>query len=342
MKKQSMTETGRALYDAHLAFELRQWQGRTLNRRLAAEVRAFWDWAGDTPLDCLLDVDHVRAAAERLVLDMALPESLAELIGDIASQLVDLDINRETRIQDVINEALFDDGVALFIELEDLRERIIKRALDSPVYTALASDVLYQGIKDYIFSDNGALDSIPGVSSLIRGSASAVNKRVPGLEAQVEKRVRAYIEDNTARTLARSEALLIESLDDARITAIAAEIWRAIHTAHLSVADVVDRDEVDSLVAFGLRVWRELRQTEYVAQLVDAGVTAFFERYGDAPITDVLERVGVTRTLLEQEAETLAPPVIAALRETGWLEAFLERRLEPFYRSKAFEDALTT
>ncbi len=335
-----MSGPARALYDAHLAFELGQWQGTTLDKRLAREIDTFWTWAIKTRLDALVDVDDVRGAAERLALDMRLPDTLAVLIGDIASQLIELDINRETRVQDVIDQSLFDDGVALFIELEDLRELLIKRVLDSPVYTALASDVLYQGIKDYIFSDSGAINSIPGVSSLIRGSTSAFNKRMPGLEAQVEKRVRAYIENNTVKTLARSEASLLESLDEARIRAIAAEIWGAIHDAKLSVADVVNRDEVDTLTAFGLRVWRELRETEYVGRLVDEGVIAFFDNYGERPIAEVFEQVGVTRELLAQEAETLAPTVVEALRETGWLEAFIERRLAPFYESKAFEDAL--
>ncbi len=338
--KKTMSDTARTLYEAHLAFELSQWQGKTLDKRLAQEIKTFWTWAKKTRLDALIHVDDVRGAAERLALDMPLPDALATLIGEIASHLIELDINRETRVQDVIDESLFDDGVTLFIELEDLRERLIKRVLDSPVYTALASDVLYQGIKDYIFSDKGAINNIPGVSSLIRGSTSAVNKRMPGLEAQVEKRVRAYIENNTAKTLARSEALLLESLDEARIRAIAAEIWAAIHDAKLSITDVVDHSEVDALVAFGLRVWRELRETEYVGRLVDEGVIAFFDNYGDRPITDVLERVGVTRELLSQEAETPAPPVVEALEETGWLKAFIERRLAPFYESKAFKDAL--
>jgi hypothetical protein len=335
-----MTKPASALFEAHVAFELEQWRGKGAAKRLKAEVDAFWEWGGETTLETLVSVATVRGTAERLALDMALPDALAGVIGDIADDLIRLDVNRETRVQDVVDEALFDDGVSLFVELEELRSRLIKRALDSPVYTALASDVLYQGIKDYIFSDTGAIQSIPGVSSLIKGSSSAISKRMPGLEAQVEKRVRAYIENNTAKTLARSEQLLLDSLDEARIRAIAAEIWTAVHDKPLSIDDVVDADELQKLVDYGLRIWQELRETQYVGDLVDAAVVSYFARNGSRSITDVLGDVGVDRELLRQEAETLAPMVIEGLAETGLLEDLVRRRLGAFYSSKAFETAL--
>lgn len=339
-QSREMNSKTQAIYEAHVAFELDQWRGKGAAKRLQGEVDAFWTWAGDTTLETLVSADTVRGAAERLALDMRLPDKLTGVIGAIADDLIRLDVNKQTQVQDVVDENLFDDGVSLFIELEELRARLIKRVLDSPIYTALASDVLYQGIKDYIFSDTGAINSIPGVSSLIKGSSSAINKRMPGLEAQVEKRVRAYIENNTAKTLARSEQLLLDSLDEARIRAIAAEVWTAIHDKPLSVDDVIDADELQKLVDYGLRIWQELRETQYVGDLVDAAVVSYFERNGARTITDVLDDVGVDRDLLRQEAQSLAPAVIEGLAESGFLEDLVRRRLRPFYASNAFERAL--
>jgi len=339
-KSKSLEPTAQTLLDAHVAFEIEQWKGKGAAKRLRSEIDAIWGWGKDTPLNTLVDVDAVRGAAERLALDMDLPDGFAGVIGTIADDLIRLDVNKKTRVQDVIDESLFDEGVSLFVELEELRARLIKRLLDSPVYTALASDVLYQGIKDYIFADSGAIKSIPGVSSLIKGSTSAVSKRLPGLEAQVEKRVRSYIENNTAKTLARSEELLLESLDEARIRAIAAEIWGEIHDKPLSIDDVIDADELQKLVDYGLRVWKELRQTQYLGELVDQAVVSYFEHYGDKPVTELLGHVGVDRDLLYQEADTLAPVVIEGLSESGLLEPLVRGRLEAFYGSKAFEKAM--
>lgn len=339
-QSQKMNSRAEAVFEAHVAFELEQWRGKGAAKRLRAEVDALWKWAGDTTLETLVSVDTVRGVAERLALDMRLPDQLAGVIGAVADDLIRLDLNKQTGVQDVVDETLFDDGVGLFIELEELRARLIKRVLDSPVYTALASDVLYQGIKDYIFSDSGAINSIPGVSSLIKGSSSAISKRMPGLEAQVEKRVRAYIENNTAKTLARSEQLLLDSLDEARIRAIAAEMWAAVHDKPLSIDEAIDADELQKLVDYGLRIWQELRETQYVGDLVDAAVVSYFEHNGSRAITDVLDDVGVDRDLLRQEAETLAPAVIEGLAESGLLEDLVRRRLKPFYQSHAFAHAV--
>lgn len=339
-RKKPLGPAAAALFEAHVDFETAQWRGSAAPLRLRAEVDAFWEWAGKTPLNALVSADTVYGVAERLALDIELPERLAQTIGEIANDLVRLDVNRETRVEDVVDEALFEEGVSLFVELEELRNRLIRRVLDSPVYRALASDVLYQGIKDYIFSDTGAINAIPGVSSLFKGSSSALGKRLPGLEAQVEKRVRAYIRDNTAKTLLNSQQRLLDSLDEARIRVIADEIWTSVRDQPLSVADVVDANELQRLVDYGLRVWRALRATVYVGDLVNEAVQSYFTRHGDSPISELLAQVGVDRDLLRQEAEKLAPTVIDGLAQTGLLEDLIRRRLEPFYRSAAFERAL--
>lgn len=339
-RKKTADKQAGALYEAHVAFEMAQWQGEPGAERMRHLVDTFWTWADSTRLDAVVSVDTVREAGIRFALDMELPDALAGVIGGIADELIRLDSNRSTRVQDVIDQALFDDGVALFVELEELRARLIKRLLDSPVYTALASDVLYQGIKDYIFADSGAINSIPGVSKLIKGSSSAVSKRLPGLEAQVEKRVKAYIENNTAKTLARSEQYLLDSLDETRIRAIADEIWAAVHDQPLSIADVVDSDELQKLVDYGVRIWRELRETEYVGILLEEGVQHYFKQHGQQSLTDLMGHVGIDRDLLEREAQTLAPEIVSGLAETGLLEQLVREQLSPFYQSEGFREAL--
>ncbi|WP_348760215.1 hypothetical protein [uncultured Salinisphaera sp.] len=329
------------LREAHRAFERAQWQGEAGRARLAGIVDRVWDWAETTTLSACIDEQTVREAAIRLSLDLELPASLAGVIGGVADDLVRHEVNRQTRVRDVVDESLFDDGVALFVELEELRARLIKRLLNSPVYTALASDVLYQGIKDYIFSDTGALQSVPGMSRLIKGSSSAVSKRMPGLEAQVEKRVKAYIEANTAKTLARSQTLLLDSLDERRIRAIAAEIWSASADEHLSIAGLIDRDELQRLIDYGLAVWRSLRETEYLGVMVEQGVARFFAHHGQTTLAELAAHVGLDRATLAGEVEALAPAIIEGLAETGLLELLIDDQIDAFYDSEAFAAAIS-
>lgn len=336
MVEHARSEIADRLFEAHVAHELAAWRGERGRQRLDRLVATFWDWAERTTLAEVVDCDSVRGVAERLALDLDLPDQLAGVISGIADELIRLDVNRETRVRDVVDESLFDDGVALAVELETLRARLIQRLLNSPVYTALASDVLYQGIKDYIFSDSGAIRSIPGVSRLIKGSSNAVSRRMPGLEAQVENRVRAYIEANTARTLARTEAYLLESLDGDRIRALADEIWKAAADKPLSIADAIDSSELQRLVDYGLQVWRSLRETEYLGVMIDQGIQSYFRRHGDATLTELLGHVGLDREVLATEVAALAPDLIDGLAETGLLETWVRDQLADFYDSDAF------
>lgn len=332
--------TAERLLEAHVAFELARWSGPSGHARLVGLQDNFWYWAQHTRLGSVFDVEVVSEAAVRLLLDPVLSADLAAVIGAVVDDLIRRDVHRDTRVCDVIDQALFEDGVDLMVELETLRARLLRHLLNSPVYTALASDVLYQGIKDYIFSDAGAIRAIPGVSRLIKGSSAAVGRRLPGLEAQVEARVKAYIENNTARTLARTEALLLDSLDAERIRALAGEVWTRIADESMSVADALSAEEVRRLVDYGVQAWHSLRETEYAAALVEQTVAILFQRHGDDTVAELLGRVGLDRAALAEQVQALAPDLLADLQARGLLEAWIRQQLAPFYRSEACAAAL--
>lgn len=335
-----MSDRLQAVLDAHVAFELRQWRGKTLEKHLAAEASAIWEWASALPLNQLADVERVQAAARRLALELPLPDELAETVAAMARHLLRLPLHRETTVSEVLDQTVYEEGVELTAGLGRAREALIRGAGENPVYAALASELIYHGIKDYLFSDQALLKRIPGVSSLVNAGTSAVNRGAPGLEAQVEKRVRSYIESNLSRTLERSEEFLLEALTPERIRELGDELWGLLADQPLAIDDALADEDIDALVWYGHRLWGQLRETEYVAALVDEGVAHFFALHGDDSAASLLERVGVTEDVLVDEACTLLPPLVEVARETGFLEAFVRRRLEPFYRSKAAAEAI--
>lgn len=326
---------------AHKAFEHRQWQGQSGQARLARGIDHVWAWADRVTLAELVSQATLTEAVRRAALTRNLPAELAAMIGAIAEDVLRDPVHRDTRVGDVLDPVRFDDGVALFVSLETLRARLFEYLLDSPVYSALASDLLYQGIKDYIFSDSGAIQSIPGVSRLIRGSSSAVARRMPGLEAQVEKRVRSYIQNNTSRVLARSRSYLLASLDGARIHALADELWADTADRPLAVAELLSPAELQRLVDYGLALWRDLRESEYVDALVERSVQSFYIHYGEHTLTTLLTLIGLDRATLDAEAAALGPELLAALADTGLLDTLIADQLDEFYDSAAFAEALS-
>ncbi|MCG8393185.1 MAG: hypothetical protein MI745_08885, partial [Pseudomonadales bacterium] len=73
---------------------------------------------------------------------------------------------------------------------------------------------------------------------------------------------------------------------------------------------------------------------DYFNAMLESGVNAFFDKYGDTTLTELLDEVGVTRTMMLDDARRFLPPVMEKLRNEGLLEAWLRRHLEGFFRAE--------
>lgn len=324
-----MNSSCEKLLDAHIAFELSQWQGKTLDRRLKEESKAFWTWANSISLNQFSSAEQIIDIARRFTADMPLPEEIAGIIGTVAKHLVALPVNRETRVTDVMPDTLITEGVELIVELRHLREEIIHQSVNGPLYSTLVTEILYNGIRDYMTSENALTQKVPGMGKLIKKGGDALSRRIPNLE----ERLRGFIEKNMENTVAQSERFLLNALSDERIRHIAEEIWEMTKRSHLSVAEILNEDEVDAIVAYGFRLWLHLRETDYLQALIAEAIEKVFEEYGETKLSRLLTRVGVTKKLIEHETLTIGPQLVSVLQESGYLEATIRRRLEPFYAS---------
>lgn len=331
-----MNSSCQSLLEAHVAFELKQWQGKALNKTLKYEAEAIWEWMEEITLDQFSSADRITEIALRFVADMPLPKGITDIIGTVAKHLVELPVNRETSVADVIDADLFDEGVDLIVELRHLREEIIRQSIGSPVYATLVSEILYNGIRDYLGSENILTQKVPGMGKLLKKGGDALSKRVPN----IEERLRGYIEKNMQRTVEQSEKFLLNALSDDRIRSMAEEIWDMIQDSTLSVADVLNEDEIDNLVQYGFVFWLHLRKTEYLAELIREAIEKLFDEYGAMPLSDLLNNVGVTKKLIEKETLTVGPQLFEVLDDSGFLEATVRRRLTAFYKSKEAAAAL--
>ncbi len=325
-----------ALLETHVEFELKQWQGKTLNRRLKEEVQAFWDWAEGMTLDQFSTPKTITLIIQHVALEVPLPKDVPEIFGTIAKHLVRLPVNRETSVADIVNAELFDDGVELLVDLKQLRQEAIHQAVHSPVYATLVSEILYNGIRDYLGSENLFTQKVPGMGKLMSKGADVLSKRIPNLE----EKLRGYISRNMQKTVKQSESFLQQALSEKRIRQLAAEIWELIHRTPVSVSEVLDDDEVDAIVAYVFEIWVQLRKTDYIAELIAEAIQKFFAEYGEMQLARLLETAGINRKLIENAVMIAGPQVVKVLEESGYIEATIRRRLEPFYASKEAVAAL--
>ena len=323
------------LLEAHIAFELKRWTSSKMTKELEPLLDGLWAWLENTHVSAMLEADTAVDTALRWLDDWYLPDTLTVLVGSIAKRLVQLPVNTETRIGDVVDDELYEAGVELIVDMDQLRENLIKQATESPLYAMLISNVLYSGIRDYLSSSSGAVQKVPGMGSLLSKGSAALNKRMPGLESAIEDRLRNFIRGNTEKSIRNSQQFLLDALGPEQIRELSDEIWRDAKDARLSVSDMVSDEDIDRLASFGLQVWHELRQTEYIQELVREGIQGFYEVYGSQSLAELLKHLGLDRETLDTEIRTLAPDLLKHARDTGLLENALRLQLEPFYRSSA-------
>ena len=220
------------------------------------------------------------------------------------------------------------------LEMKDFRERIIRELVANPMYSSLASDVLYHGIRGYIWQSavgNGGA----GTKSLIKFSQTMLSKAPVGFEELVESNLRRYIQKSISAVLMESEHFLLRiDVDKLRDTLL--DIWHELkkHKASLAHQFLTSLDVEEFLVMF-YEFWREFRQTEYFNVLLNSGIDAFFNRYGDTKLDILLEEVGIQREMLVADALRFAPPILAMMKGKDLLVPMIRAHLEDFYRSDA-------
>ncbi|MGJ8668442.1 MAG: hypothetical protein ACSHXK_03040 [Oceanococcus sp.] len=331
--------TADKLLQAHVKFEIDRLTGKQSEADLAKLVDELWDWASKTTLTQGLDAETTIETTLRWVEQWYLPDTLTVLLGSLSKRLIHLPINQDTSLGDLIDDELFEAGIDLVIQMERVRDNLITQATQSPLYSMLISNVLYSGIRDYVASSSEAMQKkVPGMGLLSKG-ASALNKRV-GLEAAVEDRLRGFIKSNAEKTIRNSRQFLLDALGPEQVRELANEIWAGAQNTQLTVAELLEDEEIDRLISFGLSVWQDLRQTEYIQELIREGINGFYDSYGDETLDIILEHLGLDRGKLREETTNLLPELLQNAKDNGLLELFLRSRLQAFYSSKACQKAL--
>ena len=79
--------------------------------------------------------------------------------------------------------------------------------------------------------------------------------------------------------------------------------------------------------------WRQLRQGEYLQQLILDVVAVFYDYFADYSLQELLQSVGLDEDDLHQEALRFLPHTIQALEQQGLLDGILKQLISPFYLS---------
>lgn len=329
------------LFEAHVKHEMAALKGAKLQKFLGQEVDELLNHADRITLNRLTNVDQIMGVIRRIVVDMELDAGIPELAAEMANEVMKAPVQADTTLGEILSREQASEFIEEALELRNQRERIITEIMAHPVYQELVSNVVYHGLTNYLYEDNLIARSVPGVGSMMKFGKKMANKAVPGLDETFERGIKAWLSDSLPGLLARSEQFLHKAFSDDELRDSVMAAWVSLEGQTIDqLQDGLGEVELQAFVVLGYEFWLNFRKTGYFDGCAQAVVDHLFVKYGDRPIMELLQDVGVTREVIVTEVEALALPIIDVLREEGYLEALVRRRLGSFYRSAAAKKLL--
>ncbi|MBL1272803.1 MAG: hypothetical protein COB25_010160 [Oceanospirillales bacterium] len=332
----SKTDLASQLLELHIKHEVAALKGAKLRKFLKQEVNELLDLAGGITLNRIASENQVMETIQRVVVNMELDAGIPELAGEMATEVLNAPVQAKTALGDIITRDQATGFVEEMLALRQQREQVISEIMAHPVYQELVSNVVYQGVVNYLYEDNLITKSVPGVGSMMKFGKRMANKAVPGLDETFERRLKAWLSDSLPGLINRSEQFLQKALSDDEVRDTVMAAWVAMEDRTLAeLQEGLGDVELQTFVVLGYEFWLQFRKTDYFEGCARAVVAHLFLKYGDRPLTDLLDDVGVTEDLIMAEVDAWAIPIIDVLREEGYVETLVRRRLAAFYNSAA-------
>lgn len=340
-KKKPKATPAQALLDAHVAFYLariRSEQG--LAALLVQWLDLFLEEAATLTLDDAISRDTIKATARTYAIELDPGPGIPELIGEIAQRLHAHPVHDHTELGELLPQARFEDLLAYALAQRSVRARLVRGFVASPLYEQIVSELLYNGIRDYLARSTAA-SHIPGARSALKLGRAVVGLAGGALERAAEDSIKQYIARSVGSVSERTAQSLIAGAHDPALFDAAAASWRGIRKTRVGeLRQDLSALELEELFVTLYEWWKQLRQTPFIAAMIDAGIDGFFDKYGPTPLAELLADIGIDRARMLAEAQRFAPEVLSRLDTQGRLQGLLRRGLAPFYESGEVEAVL--
>ena len=275
----------------------------------------------------MVSVEQIQAVAVKYATSMTLPGSIPEIASEIADRIYDHPAQEANRLGEVIPLRHVEELTQKLLELPLARERLFS----SVMVTELLSEWLTRMAVSVADDVGEASARIPGVTSLLGAGSHLVQRAAPEAPVALQARLRE-LADVTTRALLRRARAAADAPEQPWVAEAVVELWREQSDKPVGAfRELFTQEDLEDLLVLLYDLWLSLRTTPYLQALIEEGVDFFFAKYGAATLAELLEEFGLSRADLVEEAHRFAPPILARLRETGMLAAFLRRRLAPFY-----------
>lgn len=322
------------LEDQHVQFTLKRLQGEGLAATVEREAAAIYAWGSATTLNQLLDVEKLKQHISRLVKTIPFTEELRRIVVQGVIAGVNSDLNDSANLQTLVPKKEYDKAISHYAQFERVRMDIVRIILESPIYSTLISDVLYHGIKDYVMTENPLVKNVPGVSSLMKLGAKGLNKAMPKLEETAEATIKKFINANLRSSVDLSERILNNALSEDNIRTIADHFWGTLSEKEFARAQkYLEEDQIMATAELVQDFWYEIRDTEYLHNMIHQIVDYVFEQYGERQLNELVSSLGFDQVFMVAELKKILPDLLEQAVIWQIVEQRIRANLRDFYGS---------
>lgn len=331
---QSIQETLQQLEQLQVKFLLDRLQGEGLVATITREAEAFYGWGNTATVSSVIDAEKLKQHISRLVKTVPFTAELRGIVVQAVITAVESDLNDSANLKTLVPKKEYDKAITHYATFEKVRMDIVRLILESPIYSELISDVLYHGIKDYVLKENPLTKNVPGVSSLMKLGAKGLNKAMPKLEETAETTIKKFINANLRSSVDLSERILNNALSENNIRSIADHFWSTLSEKQFSRAKkYVEEDKVNDTARLVEEFWFEIREAEYLHNMIHQIVDYIFANYGERTVSDLFNNLGYDQAFVVPELQKMLPDLLQREAVQELLKQRIRANLRDFYSS---------
>ncbi|MDD2945902.1 hypothetical protein LIS44_04535 [Acinetobacter haemolyticus] len=331
MQKHPMIEQ---LIEAHLDF-LEQEFSHTAT--IETEFLNFYQWFRKQPLQQIWSFEQINTLLQKQILATPASSFLIEQIAEHLHFALVHPLNEDTKIADVIPVLTIDKIAQYVAGKSDHRQRLIKKVVNNPAFSAMITQLIQHSIQDYM--DNSVMAKrVPGVSRFMKMGKSVLETVT---DSNLDETIAHYLQKNILKLSQMSEHVLNQHFDNEKLYHFQANLWHKVKDMPLTVLkNYIEVQDLGNTVNLGHEIWDHIRQTDYLKQQVHDGVYAWYIRNQERPFDLLLRDLNIDEALIQHELQQLLAPVVQKLVSSAYLRERARAYLEKFYYAETAQKIL--
>jgi len=271
----------------------------------------------------VIQLEQLQSVVQKYAFELNLGADILEFIGVVAQKIHQYAIHSQTIFNDLLSDESFELWMFKILELEQLRDYIQENLQHNPQIQQVSLQLANQILES----------NTPWLNQLRQYTVkhNRIGAKVISFIQDQQHNIELKLEQQLA-TAIRSQLSNIILLPNEDLADIATHVWNEVKQRSLKEAfsqvQSIDFEEFFILV---YETWKELRQTEYMQQVILNVVEAFYEYFGEYSLQELLHSVGLDQNDLFIEADRFVPHTLGALDQHGLLDEIIQSLIAPFY-----------